>query len=921
MQQPFQLEDVESVAKYSRFFSLSLDLLCIAGFDGYFKHLNQTWSKVLGWSNQELIAKPFIEFVHPEDRESTILEAEKLTTGLDTIYFENRYLCADGSYKWLSWNSTTFHEEKLIYAIARDITITKEQEIVLRNSLQESENLKYAINAHSLVAITDYKGRITYVNDKFCTTSQYSREELIGKNHKIINSGYHSKEFFAQLWETISQGKIWQGEIKNKAKDGTFYWVETTIVPKLSADGRPEKYVAIRTDITQRKFSELAIRERSHLSLLSAEVSLILAQSGSLTDIIQQCTHTISQYLNVAFVGIWTGERQTTDIQFQAGVTCTDSSCSVLTNLQNFPNQTLLVNSVIDTINQNHQVILNQDLPTNYQFSNLENISSNLLFSAYPLIVEEELVGIMALFSCESLSQPTHNMLNWIANNIAVAIDRIWAKAQLLSRREALLLGLASQIRSSLELDTILETAVREIRSLLQIDRCYFIRYLPDFSQTSLSITHEARQPELPSILSVISLKKYSFLAKHLLHQELICIHNIDSDRQIEEHIEKFLTEFGITSLLLLPVSSNTGELGAIVCSHCSGERVWEDSEINLLQAVTDQLGIAIDHAQLYTQSRSATLAAQAQAEKLSDTLHKLQQTQAQLIQQEKMSSLGQLVAGIAHEINNPVNFIHGNLTPADEYVQELLELLKLYEKHYPYPVHEIQEFCETVDLEFIAHDLLKLLSSMRIGTNRIREIVLSLRNFSRLDEAEMKAVNIHEGLDSTLLILQNRLKAKPEHPIGIEIIKEYGGLPLVECYPGQINQVFMNIINNSIDALENDHNQHSRSDTQNNRSQIRIRTELVNNNRVIVRIADNGTGIAKDVQSKLFDPFFTTKPVGKGTGLGLSISYQIVVEKHAGILRCESILGKGTEFWIEIPLKQKETPILSQELRQIASC
>ncbi|MBD2208608.1 PAS domain S-box protein [Nostoc linckia FACHB-104] len=906
MQQSFQLEDVESVAKYSRFFSLSLDLLCIAGFDGYFKHINPAWSKTLGWSNQELFDKPFIEFVHPEDRESTILEAQKLTTGIDAICFENRYLCADGSYKWLSWNSTTFHSEHLIYAVARDIHATKEQEIAFRNSLQESENLKYAINAHSLVAITDASGIITYVNDKFCKISQYSREELIGQNHRIINSGYHSQEFFAQLWKTISQGKIWQGEIRNKAKDGTFYWVDTTIVPRLSAEGKPEKYVAIRTDITQRKLSELSIRERSHLSLLSAEVSLILAQSGTLTEIIQQCTHTISQYLDVAFVGIWTGERQTTDIQFQAGVTCTDSSCSILTNLQNFPNQKLLVNSVIDTINQNHQAILNQDLHTNYQIDNLENISSSLLFSAYPLIVEEELVGIMALFCCESLSQPTHNMLNWIANNIAVAIDRIWAKEQLLSRREALLLGLASQIRSSLELDTILETAVREIRSLLQIDRCYFIRYLPEFSQTSLSITHEARQPELPSILSVISLRKYSFLAKHLLNQEIICIHNIDSDRQIESHIQKFLTEFGITSLLLLPVSSNTGELGAIVCSHCSGERVWDNSEINLLQAVTDQLGIAIDHAQLYTQSRAATLAAQAQAEKLSETLHKLQQTQAQLIQQEKMSSLGQLVAGIAHEINNPVNFIHGNLTPADEYVQELLELLKLYEKNYPHPVHEIQEFCETVDLEFIANDLLKLLSSMRIGTNRIREIVLSLRNFSRLDEAEMKAVNIHEGLDSTLLILQNRLKAKSEHPIGIEIIKEYGKLPLVECYPGQMNQVFMNIINNAIDALDNYHNQHSHSDTQKNRSQIKISTELTNNRRVLVRIADNGPGIPQEVQSKLFDPFFTTKPVGKGTGLGLSISYQIVVEKHAGILRCESFLGKGTEFWIEIPLQQE---------------
>jgi len=902
MQKPFQLEDKQSEAQYSRFFSLSLDLLCIAGFDGYFKYLNPVWGKILGWSNQELFNKPFIDFVHPEDRESTILEVQKLTTGVDIICFENRYLCADGSYKWLAWNSTTFSEENLIYAVARDITVNKENEIALRNSLQEAENLKYALNTYSMVAITDRKGIITYVNDKFCQVSQYSREELLGQDNQIIDSGYHSKEFFAQLQRTISQGKIWQGEIKNKAKDGTFYWVETIIIPTLSAQGNPDKYVAIHTDITQRKLSELAIQERSRLSLLSAEVSLVLAQSGTLSEIIQHCTNTISQYLDVAFVGIWTCEQQTTSLQFQAGVNCTDSSGNSLKNFQDFSNQTVVVNSVIDIINQNHQTILNQELRTSYQEKLLDITFSTLFFSAYPLIVEQKLVGVMALFCRESFNGTVHSLLNWIANNIAVSIDRIWAKEQLLSRREALLLGLASQIRSSLELDTIMETAVSEIRSLLQIDRCYFVRYLPHSSQTSLSITHEARQSQLPSMLGIMLPKKYSFLAKKLLTQELICIHTIHSDSQIDEHLQEFLTEFGITSLLLLPVNSNAGELGAIVCSHCSGERVWNNSEIGLLQAVTDQLAIAIDHAQLYTQSLEATSAAQTQAEKLAETLHKLQETQAQLIQQEKMSSLGQLVAGIAHEINNPINFIHGNLAPADEYVQDLLNLLKIYEKNYPNPAPEIQDFLETVDLEFIANDLLKLLSSMRIGTNRIREIVLSLRNFSRLDESEMKAVNIHEGLDSTLLILQNRLKAKPEHP-GIEIIKEYGELPLVECYAGQMNQVFMNIINNAIDALENYNTQDSQPDIPKNLSQIRIRTELANNNRVIVRIADNGPGITKDVQRKLFDPFFTTKPVGKGTGLGLSISYQIVVDKHSGVLRCESELGKGTEFWIEIPL------------------
>ncbi|MDZ8054002.1 MAG: sensor histidine kinase [Aulosira sp. ZfuVER01] len=278
----------------------------------------------------------------------------------------------------------------------------------------------------------------------------------------------------------------------------------------------------------------------------------------------------------------------------------------------------------------------------------------------------------------------------------------------------------------------------------------------------------------------------------------------------------------------------------------------------------------------------------------LQETLQQLQHTQIQLIQHAKMSSLGQLVAGVAHEINNPINFIHGNLSHTNEYVQNLIELLKLYQKIYPDTDTEILNLSQTIDLEFIANDLPKILLSMRTGTNRIREIVLSLRNFSHLDEAEIKVVDIHQGIDSTLLILQNRLKAKPDHP-EFTIIKEYGNLPLVECYPGQINQVLINIIANAIDALEYQNSQHS---------YICIRTETSIQNNILIHIIDNGAGIPENIRSHLFDPFFTTKPVGKGIGLGLSISYQIVVEKHGGKLFCNSTFGQGTEFVIEIPTK-----------------
>ncbi len=288
-------------------------------------------------------------------------------------------------------------------------------------------------------------------------------------------------------------------------------------------------------------------------------------------------------------------------------------------------------------------------------------------------------------------------------------------------------------------------------------------------------------------------------------------------------------------------------------------------------------------------------------ATELEEALEELKQTQSQLIHSEKMSSLGQLVAGIAHEINNPVNFIYGNLSHASEYASDILGLLQLYQNHYHNPSSEIQEEREAIDIEFIMEDLPKLLSSMKVGADRIREIVISLRNFSRLDEGKMKQVNIHEGIDSTLMILHNRLKPRSDRP-GVQLLKEYGNLPLVECYPGQLNQVFMNIITNAIDAME----EHRREADANQPPCIKITTQVIDNDRVVIRIADNGPGMTENVRKHLFDAFFTTKPVGVGTGLGLSISHQIVVEKHRGQLHCCSEKGKGTEFAIEIPIHQQ---------------
>ncbi|TAG92181.1 MAG: PAS domain S-box protein [Oscillatoriales cyanobacterium] len=287
-------------------------------------------------------------------------------------------------------------------------------------------------------------------------------------------------------------------------------------------------------------------------------------------------------------------------------------------------------------------------------------------------------------------------------------------------------------------------------------------------------------------------------------------------------------------------------------------------------------------------------------AQQLKQTLKELKGTQTQLIQAEKMSSIGQMVAGVAHEINNPISFIYGNINPAARYADDLVKVIKLYQRYYPQPFPEIAEILEEIDADFIGEDFPRILASMQEGANRIKQIVLSLRNFSRLDEKDSKAVDIHEGIESTLVILQHRLKEQPKRG-EIQIIKEYGKLPQIQCYPAQINQVFMNVLSNAIDALED-----SPANCNGEAIQIHITTEVRSENQVCVRIADNGVGICRTVQSRIFDPFFTTKPVGKGTGLGLSISYQIVKDRHGGELRCYSELGKGTEFAIEVPISQK---------------
>lgn len=444
----------------------------------------------------------------------------------------------------------------------------------------------------------------------------------------------------------------------------------------------------------------------------------------------------------------------------------------------------------------------------------------------------------------------------------------------------------ASQaLASTIELDQLIHQLTQIILQNSGADRCLLL--LPNaekvwsvvavatFEKTHLCTVPLAENPDLP-----VGLIQYVKRTK-----EVVVINNLQTNLSV---IDRYLQECQPQSVLSLPILNQGNLIGILYLENQGASGVFSKDRLVILNFLCTQAAISLENARLYQQAQAYS--------------HQLEQSQLQIVQSEKMSALGNLVAGVAHEINNPMSFLLGNMAPAQECVQDILSLVELYQQKYGVEDAEIAEKIEKIDFDFLVDDLPQLLDSMTVAIERIRMISRSLRTFSRKDEDDKMAFNIHEGLDSTLLILKHRTKANDQRP-SIKIVKEYQNLPNVKCFPGQLNQVFMNILANGIDALEEGNQGKSYQEIQAHPNVITITTAQIDAHHVQIKIADNGCGIAPNTVERIFEQGFTTKAVGKGTGLGMAIAQQIVTEKHGGILTCDSCLGKGTVFTITLPI------------------
>lgn len=692
---------------------------------------NRHFAEDAGLPPEDIIGKTDYELPWADTEAELYRQCDRrvMATSTPELHMLETQLQADGKQAWVNTNKAPLHDADGnvigILGTYEDITGLKQveanlrdREQFLRSVYEGSENPIFVVDV-----LENGEFRFSDMNPASQRALGLSPDEF-----KQRSPYPHFQENYRRC---ISSGQAIGYEECLVVNNKETWWL-TTLNPLKDEANKIYRIVGTTFNITERRQIEQALKEQAQLSEFRAAIDSILTREDSLQNMLQRCCQVIVQHLDAAFARIWVLNAEENVLELQA-------SAGLYTHTDGIHSRVPVGRFKIGLIAAERQPHLTNDVPNDPRVSDQAwaRETGMVAFAGHPLIVEDELLGVVALFAQHPLSNSVLEILSFSANELALGLKR--------------------------------------------------------------------KQAELSLIRSEARFRQ--------------------------------------------------------------------------------------------------------QAQELRQAMLELQQTQMHLIQSEKMSSLGQLVAGVAHEINNPVSFIFGNLVHAKDYARDLLSLVQLYQVHYPEPTSAIQQKVKTIELDFLIEDLPKLLNSMEVGAKRIQQIVQSLRIFSRMDVSEVKAVNLHEGIDSTLMILQNRLKEQP-HRCAIQVVKKYDLLPLVECYPGQLNQVFMNLVSNAIDALEEaldrvDSKPETAEPAHSYQPTIELRTQLTGDRFVTISVSDNGSGMSEKTQQQVFNPFFTTKSVGKGTGMGLSISYQIIAEKHGGSLTCSSTPGQGTVFLVGIPLRQ----------------
>jgi two-component system, NtrC family, sensor kinase len=536
-----------------------------------------------------------------------------------------------------------------------------------------------------------------------------------------------------------------------------------------------------------------------------------------------------------------------------------------------------------------------------------------------PVTGQEGAIGFLACFAEQPRfwSAGEIEFLQSIAEPLEVALRQaqLYQQTQKQAIREQLVNQITTQTRQSFDPEIILTQAIAQLLEALQVDRCLVhlvedtnnLEIAEDHSESS-SITNSCNASQRkhlyevcrpPFSSSVDNFDPHGPITQWVIqHRQLVVIPDTAQDKRIGKGNQEY-QQAQIKSSLVVPVQAN-GTLHALLyLNQCSYIRYWSKHDQQLAQAVADQLAISLQQAYLYTCTQQQGYRSAMQAQQMSEMLEELRLTQAQLIQSEKMSSLGRIVAGVAHEINNPINFIYGNIPYVENYVNHLLGLVQAYQTHYPQPPYPIQKLAEETDIDFLLRDLPKILKSMEAGAERIHEVVKLLQKFAGSNLAPLKVVDINAALESTLLILHNQITGI------IKVERHYDNLPPVECYPRQINQTFLSILTNAIEALNRSPNPDKILTLQTRWIPSR---EKGDGGLVQIAIRDNGPGIKLEIQPKIFEPFFTTKDIGQGRGLGLTMSYHTVVNQHNGQIEVVSQSGQGAEFLLTIPIRPTQS-------------